>query len=322
MNQLMFNLCNLEHFEIVTEGLLNMTDAHDWEKITRSLTTFNFKIMVTIFWTEDIMNSFRTPYWLHEKKWFVACTWKSLFSVPYFADTCVDRFFRPPLYSTVADKTIFSDRVNHFIYNDASQHPECYLRHVKTLELRSSESLDLLPTFLDMNSTEHLILASSIERSNVLFLLKHLPHLKKLSINEQILRFVEETKQMCLECVETLEINDPKVNSSFYILELLARLFPRVETLHISSTTWPLLVGRLIDRLEDLSKASFRFEVKPRPNEQIQYQNIENNIIWQAVRASRRMKKFNYSYRCTWDLNVNQSHFLCLNFWIKKQVSI
>ncbi|CAF4673313.1 unnamed protein product, partial [Rotaria socialis] len=121
MNQLMLNLPDLQHLELVTKGLLDMTDGQSWEKMTRSLLTFNFKISVCMDWIEDIVESFRTPFWLEEKRWFVACTWDSLYSVPYFSDVCANTYFRPPLYSSVTDEALFCDHINHFILNESSK---------------------------------------------------------------------------------------------------------------------------------------------------------------------------------------------------------
>ncbi|CAM4847902.1 unnamed protein product, partial [Rotaria magnacalcarata] len=135
MNQLMLNLPDLQHFELVTKGLLDMTDGQSWEKMTRSLLTFNFNISAYMDWIEDIIQSFRTSFWLEEKQWFVACTWDSLYSVPYFSDICANTYFRPPLYSSVTDEALFCDHINHFILNESPKQTRYYFRHIKKLEI-------------------------------------------------------------------------------------------------------------------------------------------------------------------------------------------
>ncbi|CAF2249218.1 unnamed protein product [Rotaria magnacalcarata] len=322
MNQLMLDLPDLQHFELVTKGLLDMTDGQSWEKMTRSLLTFNFNISVSMDWIEDIIQSFRTSFWLEEKQWFVACTWDSLYSVPYFSDVCANTYFRPPLYSSVTDEALFCDHINHFILNESPKQTRYYFRHIKKLEIASSESLEMLSVFIDMSSIECLAVSTLIELSRILWMLQLMPRLKKLSINTQVSYFLQKTHKIRLECIENLEINDPLLNNNdYYAAERLCRTFPHVETLCISSLKWAGLIPRVIERLKNLSNVTINFEKVVSPQQPNQLQEIGTRYIKTIVGEARHLKHAMYSYRYYWSSDLNQTSWFCCHCWIQRKVS-
>ncbi|CAM4983882.1 unnamed protein product [Rotaria socialis] len=320
MNQLMLNLPDLQHLELVTKGLLDMTDGQSWEEMTHSLLTFNFKISVCMDWIEDIVESFRTPFWLEEKRWFVACTWDGLYSVPYFSDVCTNTSFRPPLYSSVTDKALFCDHINHFILNESPKQIRYYFRHMKKLEIASSESLEMLSVFIDMNSIECLVVSTLIELSKILWMFQLMPRLKKLSINTQVSYFLQESHKIRLECIENLEINDPLLNNDYYVVEQLCQTFPCVETLCISSLKWAELIPRVIERLKNLSNVTIYFEKLASPQQPNQLQEIGTRYIQTIADEARHLKHATYLDRHYWSSDENQTSWFCYHCWIQRKV--
>src|SRR4051812_34092986 len=97
MEKLLLNLPRLKYFEVSAKGSVDLADGQAWERLTLQLVTFHFNFWVPIGSIETIFNSFRTPYWIDEKKWFTACTMQRVFSVAHFSSISADTSFRPPL---------------------------------------------------------------------------------------------------------------------------------------------------------------------------------------------------------------------------------
>lgn len=80
------NMINLRH--LIIETWSTITNGHQWEQIIRDslpkLKTFRLKMEVSVRSQENIqqkadtlLDSFRTPFWIDERQWFVQCiTWE------------------------------------------------------------------------------------------------------------------------------------------------------------------------------------------------------------------------------------------------------
>ena len=318
MKQLLLNLPQLKHFEVSAMGSLDLIDGEVWEKIADQLLTFHFSFLVKIDWIEQVLDSFRTPFWIDKKKWFVACTWERLFSVPYFLNTYTDISSRSPLYSTVSDENVFFDHVNHFILNDSSQTRQYYFRHVKILELQSLSRFENLSIVIDPSQVEHLIISSSIDHATILSLVNLIHRLRKLSINTHLINFLEQSKNMRFQQIRILEINESLIQGNFYVLEQLAQLFPMVETLRVKSIQWKSGITRLIDRFENLSNASFGLDTLPIPNQEYE---TESSMTRSVIDETRRLKHRTFLCRRRDYSTADQREGKYFDFWIGKQVS-
>ncbi|CAF4305233.1 unnamed protein product [Rotaria sp. Silwood2] len=69
MEYFLSNCFYLRHFELHLAGYADLTDGQRWQALTNSLVTFYFKfdIHICINFIEQILNSFRTSFWLEEK---------------------------------------------------------------------------------------------------------------------------------------------------------------------------------------------------------------------------------------------------------------
>ncbi|CAF1239976.1 unnamed protein product [Adineta steineri] len=318
MNHLLLNLPRLKHLELSATGSMDLIDAQQWETISRQLITFHFDFSVRIVWIEQILESFRTPFWIQEKQWFVACTWQRLFSVPYFADTCANTSFRPPLYTTAPEETLFFDYIDHFIVNNSSIIHHHYFRCVKTLELQVSNAIEKLSAFIDLSQVETLIVACVIDESTISFLLKSIPHLRQLSINTGLRNFLVQTKNMRLEHIRTLEIKEPLGNGDYYILEQLGRLFPKVEVLRVKSIWWKTGIARLIDNFSNLLNASFRLELLTAANQPNRQLETEIAMKKSMIDESRRLKDEMFTCQQRSDPTAGQNRAIFLDFWFTK----
>jgi hypothetical protein len=61
-----------------------IANGYGWQRLTTSFITLSFKFDVIILNIDDTLNTFHMPFWLEEKRWFVAYRDDFLFSIPHF----------------------------------------------------------------------------------------------------------------------------------------------------------------------------------------------------------------------------------------------
>lgn len=260
IEQLLLNLTRLKYFEILCKGLLDLANGQSWEKSTDQLITFNFNFLIDTVWNETSLDSFRTPFWIEEKKWFVACTSERIFTVPHFFDNTADSFFELPLDTTIPEEIRLLDKVNHFIIYDSSDFPHFQFRHVETLEILNLNACvveDLL-ICIDLKHVKNLIL-SIVTPTTIFSLIDSMPSVKTISLNTKLTHLFNQTNKndFCFKQIRVLELNEPIVDDDFNVLPQLVRLFPNVEVLNVKFIQRKLGIVYLIDRFPNLSSVSF-----------------------------------------------------------------
>ncbi len=124
MKEILNNFQNLIQLEIECRIDFDLCDGYQWEKYFQEnliyLKNFNFKFQLnsTILLNqneiEKILNSYSTYFWLNEKHWFITfeLNQRLIYSIPRFSCESADQNFRPPIYSTTINKSIFYDHIN------------------------------------------------------------------------------------------------------------------------------------------------------------------------------------------------------------------
>jgi hypothetical protein len=112
IKQLLLQLPRLQHLELQGRLRKDVADGYQWEVLTHSLTTFNLKFNVSRVDISKTHSSFSTPFWLEEKRWFIAHDYYSLFSIPYFAPNEIDISMPLCIFSTAPNITYLYNNVN------------------------------------------------------------------------------------------------------------------------------------------------------------------------------------------------------------------
>ncbi|CAF3681201.1 unnamed protein product [Rotaria sp. Silwood1] len=288
MEYFLSNCFYLRHLELHLAGYADLTDGQRWQALTNSLVTFYFKfdIHICINFIEQILDSFRTSFWLEEKHWFIAYYNDYLFSIPYFAPEQVDSSYQSVIYSTAPDNTIFYSHVNEFTVRN-----------------------------VDLNQVKHLSILSLEYLLKFMPISKKLPCLYELSVKNDITKHaIKRMFTYSLEQIQklTIRISD-KYNE--YIIEELFRLFPLTKYLiyksHIPST---YVMIRLINGFEHLLNASF-ISCGPFSNQEQIFRYDPDLIV-------SRIKRLTYgtSFCRIYYLPNNGSEFI-INWWIEEQPS-
>jgi hypothetical protein len=75
------NFPYLKYVKLALKGDNDLGDGNRWQILSSSLTTFSFKFHVELTSVDETLQSFRTLFWLEEKRWFVDYRNKCLYSV-------------------------------------------------------------------------------------------------------------------------------------------------------------------------------------------------------------------------------------------------
>lgn len=101
IEQFLRNFPNLTNIEIKDEyesSDRDIIDGYRWQRIVESLISFHFLLHVKNFPNEQSLNSFRTPFWIEEKRWFIAFYNRCLFTIDL---SHMKLFSGTSLYSTI-----------------------------------------------------------------------------------------------------------------------------------------------------------------------------------------------------------------------------
>jgi hypothetical protein len=268
---------SIKHLNVDIEGSRDIIDGNQWKYIVSHLRIFDFRFYLTKIPTQTILDSFQTPFWLEQKRWFVALddcqSSPCLFTVPRFAP-----------------KTITYSLNYHSI---ACTSTELHLdQFVKTLNLPV-----LRPLTHDFTNVTSFVLETNgnVNRNDILPFLQ-LPHLRSLSFSDLSLLFVL-SPDLIFQSIRVLNVKLPvsKLNA-----EQICIIFPQLENLQIP-TVDSITILSLIDGLKYLSickltqcSPSFSLQLtrdwllenssRLKTNDNFTYQNNGENIhLWMSV---------------------------------------
>ncbi|CAF4096923.1 unnamed protein product [Rotaria sordida] len=134
----------------------------------------------------NVLKSFRSSFWLEEKRWFVAYQDYCLFSVPHFAPNHVDISQQLRIHSTAPDNKSVYDQINKITMKTAAIKHNHYFTHIKTLELKCSVSLKTVASIIDLNHIKHLTVLSLSDVLKFMPLEYVMPHFCELTIENNV----------------------------------------------------------------------------------------------------------------------------------------
>jgi len=299
MEQLIANLPRLKHLELHANGHADLLDGQRWQTATRRLSIFNFNFVLSDVLDLQDLNSFRSPYWLNEKHWFVAYTYRSLFSVPFFAEKFTKEEFQPPILSTLPDNTVFYKCITQLTLSEPSFDISHRFTEVQTLIMFHSIPLSCIERIVDLNRIQHLYLIATTGYLGIIFLINAMPNLCRISIKVNLKDFFDNVQCNSFRKIQYLEIgnryrisdNDDDNN---YSDEQLYSVFPYVQNLNIAYYCSVAQILNFINQFKHLSTASFNCLPGGYKGE---YENENVIKIQSALDRHRSSRKLDYTYR-------------------------
>ncbi len=316
MERILPNFSCLTHLTLHTKGSADLADGYRWERLSAGLIVFNFKFEVIVWDIQQMLDSFRTPFWLQEKCWYVAYDDKCLFSVPKFAPKHVFTSYNPR-YFTAPDETFLYNNITTLTISESAEPDIHHFNHVETLELRchrSSHLGDMFSSIFNTSRKQHGNLKSLDRISLLLHYLHTMPHCCTLSINiELTLEFIDQLSDNQFKQIRTLEFQS-STTITRYVIEGILHIFPRVERLRISYISSKMDMIRLIDGFKYLANASFMIKSNFTESERHWFYNPDLSI-----RGVRRLKYDTFT--CRFDRSSAVRLSCSVHIWINEQVS-
>ncbi|CAF4102492.1 unnamed protein product, partial [Rotaria magnacalcarata] len=249
----------LKHLELHTECAIDLVDGFRWESVSHDLVTLNFYFIVHLDNVEQTLDSFRTCYWLTEKRWFVAYKRRRFFSIPYFGKTSVSMGFRRHVFSTAINDQICFDHVTALESSASTAHINHYFPNVRTLKLNDVCHFKTISSIVPLNQITHLILSYWITNWTMISdCIEQIPSLHTLSVMNNSSELLECKQSIYFKQIKTLHIDAQWPLNVIDRIEELGRYFPSVEYLHATSYCSSIFV-RMIDGFKHLSNGSFMF---------------------------------------------------------------
>ncbi|CAF0976623.1 unnamed protein product [Rotaria sp. Silwood1] len=242
------------------------------------------------------LTSFRSPFWLEYKCWFVAYDIRqsTIYSVPRFA---IHRIEYPmsdfiPDDSTIPRTTLFYDQIKHLtLFWQGSlfdlRPPPVPFAHVETFELgkridTSKVSISILESIVNFASIQRL----KVSLAEFKWLLPHMPQVHHLTLYglESFSTDIQTTT--VFHQIRSLDLSSTFVNLG---VKRLNFLFPSVEKLHMEVQYERDIIG-MIDGFQKLSHV--KIELAPMIDRQ--YKNI---ISKQWLERNTRLSKYKFTCR-------------------------
>jgi hypothetical protein len=321
IEEFLVQLINLRHLELQIKGTLHdLCDGERWSAVVRNLITFDFDFQSKTDITtspELLINSFRSPFWSDEKRWFVAYNnhLSHVFTVPRFAGISAHystmssfRAFHVLQYSTVSpDQSLFQDHISSLmILNNVSKSMLSHrFSHVKTLTIANLELLDGLQFVVDLSQIKCLKLTGTIFTGELERVIPNvLPHVHELHLSS--LPKCGRWQMTGVNQIRILYIQT--VDSS----ARLCSQFPCIERLHIGHVESYREIRFILNHLRSyLSFVSLNWTSDS--------QSQRSFRLAQKLFEQDR-DKFNFTYRCH-----EQKRFSTVYLWISnnaEQVSL
>ena len=302
----MNNLPCLKHLKIEIRADVDIMDGNAWEQMTANLVTFDFSFRFTSDFDEDIhldLTSFRTPFWLEEKRWFVYFGLNTLYSISC-APVWMSTEFAMSEHTTAPDSQVLFDHIHNLVVKELSTERSFHCSYVNRLTLKCRYMRCDLASIIDLAHVRHLIISSfqSIQVFGACG--DQLENLSTLSISIPLRHFLDWTNFRRLEKIRTLEIaylpnGQPALEGDQ--IDVLCGIFPRLEKL---STELYCGIDQMLSRVkkfECLSTVAFCCISKLS-------QTLFATSIRSKLKASLDQAIANHQLGCTYRFDSNMCH--------------
>lgn len=291
--EIMVQLPRLRHLELNSRCDTDVIDGTRWEACAKDLLTFKFRFHITGVMQAQQIDSFRTPFWLDYKKWFVAYTNDRFFSVVQPTTMEIDFNFELPQYTAAIDESLFYRHVHYLTLKDDLNCSNGYFPHVHTLVLEHPLPLSTIGKLVHLRQVHNLTLLSSMEDFPIEILINEMPNLHELSILYNVDHILKHISDQMPDRIQTLRITDMNSLTSNNGIGHLSTIFPHLKFLHVSCVCPVEQILDFLRAFKCLIRASFRYirwdSDKDKMQCHLDIQSDSDHI--------RRIEKWTFTYR-------------------------
>lgn len=259
LEQMISNFPHLRHLQLITMCTDDAIDGTRWQTKVQELITFKFIFYIDRALEPEELDSFRTAFWLNEKRWYVAYADDCLFSVPHLATTEAGGYFIVPEFTTAPDNEIFYRNCYQLSTAEIFEYEGVRFPDVHTLVLEWNPSVFIITEMIDLFQIRNLTLYSLPIEFSITVLIDAMPNLCQLSIGCALYEFLKQCRTKIFYKIRTITITVNSICGIAYIVKRLGNSFPHIEHLHIKCFCAIQNIFDYIHRFQYLSTASFRF---------------------------------------------------------------
>ena len=304
IEQMMANVPELQHLELHASCNKHLVNGERWRMQVKNLVTFNFKLFLLDELVSEDLDSFRTSFWVEEKRWFVAYQCEYLFSIPHFCLTETDESFEPPLYSTMPDNSIFYDCIKRLELFQTTDSFNYQFNHVETVLLSSHSFKPSIERIVSLSRVEYLILHSSMAGFSIKGLINKMSNLRHITIQYDVNKFARKFRGTILDQIQRFEIHTPNADLTDFGIEQLCRMFPKIEQLQVNQICSTIQIFDFLYRFKHLSTASFRYVQRYRYIKDAEACRLEIQSTFDQTEFVQRL-----NYTCRFDSEA-------VHFWV------
>ncbi len=190
------NTPNLNHLIIdICSSTNEILNGYQWENIIRNylpnLKLFQFRMEFQYKNINNLLNSFKTSFWIEEHNWFIRCHWNSnliyLYSLPYiFKEFYFDSSMQFKSTCPNDDNYLYYNHVKELKYNMSSVLSPIQFLNINHLSIDFPINMNfwsIIPKLDQITSLNVSINNSNVDQSQFQYLINKIPHLDSLSFN-------------------------------------------------------------------------------------------------------------------------------------------
>lgn len=294
--QMISNLPRLRHLELVSHCNEDVIDGQRWEITAKNLITFKFRFRSRFVIKSHQLDSFRTPFWMTVKKWFVASRSAVFFSVSQSNMEQTDSNFEHPHYTTVPDVGIFNQPIHELLLSADANYLNDHFPNVQTLILDNDPPpLETIRKVVDLRQIRSLRLHPFSRTFPIVTLINETKNLCELWIEFTYAKFLNKIHRQVLEKIRTLRINkyERLVQGKNNQMESLFLLLPDLQHLHVNDQCSIEEIHECLCEFKHLSQASFTLMTRSSTEDKKQYRLH----IQPRLDQMRHEEGFNFTYR-------------------------
>ena len=269
-------LLSLKHLQIRwSDAPVEASHAKQWTSMAASLVSFKFLFTVSggIPKLKQRVASFRTSFWIKEKRWFVAFHHRSLFTLTFPDLTEILTYADYPILSITPNPTSQLSSALNYCQRQGLFYKEFRWRYVKD---DNSESISWrhLSWIIDFGRLTHWTMKQS-SRTILEVIAEFLPNLNSLAVSSDAIEdFLIDIDDLRLTQIRTLRLSIPSHDFDF-ILRSVGFSFPSLEHFGIIAVESLSQIDAILQTLPRISSLTLKMkaaeEGKFRAEQMIQY---------------------------------------------------
>lgn len=307
MERIISSLPRLKYLQFESNGYADLCDGHRWQTIATNLLSLDFKFQVSASPLSSDLDSFRSPFWLEERRWFVAHSERHLFTVPFFSTTDALSNYQP-LISTTSSAETLADHITSLTIVEPSADTHCHFNHVHTLIVGSFILSSYLERIVNLNRIRHLVLGYSMSCHAIKVPVHVMPNLSQLSIDVAVKYFLEEMHFSPMKNIRQLRITETSHQSPSddYTIRELCTIFPAVQQLQVTHICSQHQIFTYLDAFTHVLNASFGFK-----SGLLEIDTIKDGHL--KLQSELERKRLSGELDCTYRFNFSSVHL-----WLKR----